>query len=150
MTTHLSRLRLPRWISRPFIHCREPWGQVIDWETLEQSRASSRAAALPSQGLNVIYTGVVPIIYKAQRTLLTSLIESIGWAFVMIAGVMMVLLRSGKVSAGNLLSVRGGMLSMFPNVFPVGCHLWHHGSHEYHGGHRLNDDCKCCHGRGGG
>ena len=94
-------------------------GSVIDWETLGKSRAEPREKVLPSQGLNVVYTGVVPIIYKAQRTLLTSLIESIGWAFVMIAGVMMILLRSGKLSAGNLLSIRGGMLSMFPNVFPV-------------------------------
>jgi uncharacterized protein len=56
-----------------------------------------------------IYTGVVPVVYKAQRTLLNSLIESIGWAFVMIAVVMIVLLRS----------VRAGMVSMIPNVFPV-------------------------------
>jgi len=56
-----------------------------------------------------IYTGVVPVVYKAQRTLLHSLIESIGWAFVMIAFVMMFVLRSPKA----------GLISMFPNVFPV-------------------------------
>ena len=49
------------------------------------------------------------MVYKAQRTLLTSLIRSTGWAFVMIAIVMMILLRSS----------RAGMLSMIPNVFPV-------------------------------
>jgi uncharacterized protein len=69
--------------------------------------------------IHVVYTGVVPIVYKAQRTLLTSLIDSIGWAFVMIALVMMVLLRSGPVTLGNLLNVRGGMISMMPNVFPI-------------------------------
>jgi predicted RND superfamily exporter protein len=89
--------------------------ETINWEQL----ATVKTSAMPGQGLKVIYTGVVPIIFKAQRTLLTSLIESIVWAFVMIAVVMMVLLRSGRVSAKNLLNVRGGMLSMLPNVFPV-------------------------------
>lgn len=67
------------------------------------------------------YTGIVPIVYKAQRTLLHSLIESIGLAFVMIALVMMILLRRWRerVSVGNLLNVRGGLISMLPNVFPV-------------------------------
>lgn len=61
------------------------------------------------QKVSVVYTGLVPIVYKAQRTLLTSLIQSTGLAFVMIAGVMMLLLRSP----------RAGLISMFPNVFPV-------------------------------
>ncbi len=61
------------------------------------------------QSISCIYTGVVPVVYKAQRTLLVSLVESTGWAFVMIAGVMVVVLRS----------LRGGVLSMLPNVFPV-------------------------------
>lgn len=59
--------------------------------------------------LAVVYSGVVPLVYKAQRTLLTSLIESIGWAFALIAVVMMLLLRSPSA----------GMVSMLPNVFPV-------------------------------
>jgi len=92
----------------------------VDWEQLGVAKKSQLSEqSLPGQGLQVIYTGVVPIVFKAQRTLLTSLIESIAWAFVMIAVVMMVLLRSGRVTAQNLLSVRGGMLSMLPNVFPV-------------------------------
>ena len=62
-----------------------------------------------SQKVSVVYTGLVPIVYKAQRTLLTSLIQSTGLAFVMIAGVMILLLRSP----------RAGLISMFPNVFPV-------------------------------
>ena len=69
--------------------------------------------------IHVVYTGVVPIVYKAQRTLLTSLIDSIGWAFVMIALVMMVLLRVGPVTPWNLLNVRAGLISMIPNVFPI-------------------------------
>ncbi len=66
--------------------------------------------------IDVTYTGVVPIVYKAQRTLLHSLINSIGWAFVMIAAVMMVLLRRRKYWP---LNVRGGLISMIPNVLPV-------------------------------
>lgn len=79
----------------------------------------SKTAAELGDPIHVVYTGIVPIVYKAQRTLLTSLIDSIGWAFVMIAAVMMFLLRSGPFTMGNLLNVRGGLLSMVPNVFPV-------------------------------
>ncbi len=75
----------------------------------------------PDTQVFTAYTGIVPIVYKAQRTLLTSLIESIGLAFVMIAIVMMILLRNWRerVRFGNLLNVRGGALAMLPNVFPV-------------------------------
>ena len=62
-----------------------------------------------SRPVNAVYTGVVPVVYKAQKTLLQSLVESTGWAFVMIAVVMIALLRSPQA----------GMLSMLPNVFPV-------------------------------
>ena len=68
-----------------------------------------------------IYTGIVPIVYKAQRALLQSLIQSIALAFVMISCVMMLLLRDWRSPVGpkNLLNIRGGMVSMLPNVFPV-------------------------------
>lgn len=68
-----------------------------------------------------IYTGIIPIVYKAQNQLLISLVKSIALAFVMIAVVMMLLLRNwrGPVSPGNLINIPGGMLSMLPNVFPV-------------------------------
>lgn len=70
--------------------------------------------------ISAIYTGVIPIVYKAQRTLLRSLIDSIALAFVTIALVMMVLLRDWKTfSFGGLINFRGGLLSMLPNVFPV-------------------------------
>ncbi|MEZ6099673.1 MAG: MMPL family transporter [Pirellulaceae bacterium] len=57
----------------------------------------------------VVYTGLVPIVYKAQRTLLDSLTQSTFWAFAMISVVMVLLLRS----------LRAGLLAMVPNVFPV-------------------------------
>ena len=66
--------------------------------------------------IEVTYTGVVPIVYKAQRTLLHSLINSTAWAFVMITIVMMFLVRTKK---RQLLNVRGGLVSMIPNVLPV-------------------------------
>ncbi|MFK7767814.1 MAG: RND family transporter [Mariniblastus sp.] len=71
--------------------------------------------------ITAMYTGIVPIIYKTQRSLLQSLIESIGLAFVMISVVMMLLLRDWKSrwGANNFLNIRGGMISMLPNVFPV-------------------------------
>lgn len=75
--------------------------------------------------LTAIFTGVVPVIYKAQRTLLVSLTESIGMAFVLIAGVMFVLLNPGRsvrslLRPANLLSgMAAGSVAMIPNVFPV-------------------------------
>ena len=41
--------------------------------------------------IEAIYTGVIPVVYKAQRTLLTSLADSIALAFVLIAIVMVIL-----------------------------------------------------------
>ncbi len=61
------------------------------------------------ENVSAVYTGLVPVVYKAQRTLLDSLIKSTMWAFGMISVVMMLLLRSP----------RAGLLSMLPNVFPV-------------------------------
>jgi len=71
--------------------------------------------------VSAVYTGVIPIVYKAQRTLLSSLFESIFLSFVMIAFVMAVLLRPWKEPIGmhNLLNLRGGLLSMLPNAFPI-------------------------------
>lgn len=75
--------------------------------------------------MDVVYTGIVPVVYKAQRTLLESLIQSVAWAFVLIALVMVCLLspaRSvlGAFRPGNLMrAVGSGAISMVPNVFPV-------------------------------
>ncbi|MEM7783873.1 MAG: MMPL family transporter, partial [Planctomycetota bacterium] len=82
-----------------------------------------RESDQPDENIDVVamYTGIIPIVYKAQRSLLQSLIESIGLAFVMISVVMMLLLRdwNSPTRPGNLLNIRGGMVSMLPNVFPV-------------------------------
>ncbi len=74
-----------------------------------------------TEKIRVTYTGVVPIVYKAQHTLLNSLVISIFWAFVMIAGVMVFLLGNWERPFKPLRAVNlgGGALSMLPNVFPV-------------------------------
>ncbi len=75
--------------------------------------------------MQVIYTGVVPVVYKAQRTLLASLGESIALAFVLITVVMVVLLNPGRTMKQRLNprhlidGVAAGALSMIPNMFPV-------------------------------
>jgi len=72
-------------------------------------------------GVAAIYTGIVPIVYKAQGALLKSLIESTAGSFISIAVIMMALLRDWKGSwgIGNWLNFRGGLVAMFPNVFPI-------------------------------
>ncbi|MEN0109591.1 MAG: MMPL family transporter, partial [Planctomycetota bacterium] len=64
---------------------------------------------IPAEQARAVYTGVVPVVYKTQRELLVSLRESIGWATVLIACVMVVVLRSPAA----------GVASMIPNVFPI-------------------------------
>ncbi len=53
-------------------------------------------------GFDTTYTGTVPIVYKAQTTLLKSLRESIGMAFGMILVVMIFLLRNGRMSLSRV------------------------------------------------
>ena len=94
-------------------------GMMTAWERAKASKSDRDGDN--DVIVSASYTGIVPIVYKAQRSLLHSLINSICLAFGMIAIVMMVLLRNWgqRVSAGNLLNFRGGMVSMLPNVFPV-------------------------------
>ncbi len=70
----------------------------------------SGESAIAGKAANVaVYTGVVPLVFKTQRELLASLRRSIGWATVLIAGVMVLVLRSPTA----------GIASMIPNVFPI-------------------------------
>lgn len=64
---------------------------------------------VPATEATTVYTGVVPLVYKTQRELLTSLKDSILSATVLIAIVMMFVLRG----------VTAGVASMLPNVFPI-------------------------------
>ena len=69
----------------------------------------AKTAAERDAPIHVVYTGVVPLVYKAQRSLLESLIKSTFWAFVTITPFMIFLLRSAPA----------GLVMMLPNVLPV-------------------------------
>lgn len=59
--------------------------------------------------LSAVYTGVVPVVYKAQRALLDSLIESTLWSFLTITPLLMLVSRG----------IRAGLVTMLPNALPV-------------------------------
>ena len=110
--------------SKNFVDARDHFFEVnpVNKESISMT-ASERLVENENADISVVaeYTGIVPIVYKAQRSLLQSLIESICLAFIMIAVVMMILLRDWKrkASLGNSLNVGGGMVSMLPNIFPI-------------------------------
>mgnify|MGYP001487076235 CR=1 FL=1 len=58
---------------------------------------------------NIIYTGVVPIVYKAQQALLDSLVQSSWGSFITITPLMMFVCRG----------VFAGAVAMIPNVLPI-------------------------------
>lgn len=59
--------------------------------------------------VSVMHTGAIPIVYKAQRALLESLIESTLWSFLTITPLVMWVTRG----------VGSGIVAMFPNLMPV-------------------------------
>ena len=77
-------------------------------ETL-RSRVDPMIDAKGIDGVRAIYTGVIPLIYKAQRQLFADLVRSFLLAFGVIAVVMMVALGS----------IPAGLLAMVPNLFPA-------------------------------
>ncbi len=100
--------------------------RAIQHKSVQPELVGDRIPNVDGSGnLQVIYTGVVPVVYKAQRTLLVSLVNSIGLAFVLIAAVMIVLLNPGRfplnwLRPGNFGNgVAAGAISMIPNLFPV-------------------------------
>jgi len=62
-----------------------------------------------NEGIVAVYTGVVPLVYQTQHELMRGLFNSLTMAFVLIAFVMMLMLKSPSA----------GLLSMIPNIFPV-------------------------------
>ncbi|MEO1616738.1 MAG: MMPL family transporter [Planctomycetota bacterium] len=101
-------------------------GTEILSRTIEHELTDDRTPVVSGGGaMQVVYTGAVPVVYKAQRTLLGSLVESIGLAFILIAIVMVVLLNPAR-SPLPMLAPRNfgsgfmaGAVSMIPNMFPV-------------------------------
>jgi uncharacterized protein len=87
--------------------------RVIDLKVKPLAVSSTMSALSPQNDawLSAVYTGVVPIVYKAQRELLQSLIESTLWSFLTITPLMMFVTRS----------MRAGAVAMIPNILPVLC-----------------------------
>lgn len=71
--------------------------------------ANVQTAYERKETLSAVYTGVVPIVYKAQRALLDSLIASTFWSFVTITPLMIFVARG----------LWAGLVAMLPNVLPV-------------------------------
>lgn len=72
----------------------------------DQNKAGAAANAFE---LSAVYTGVVPIVYQAQRALLNSLSESTFYSFITITPIMMFVSRS----------VLAGCVAMIPNLLPI-------------------------------
>jgi uncharacterized protein len=86
------------------------YGQFIDHlkQAVEPVMAEERQREV--KGIEgVVYTGVVPVVYQAERELLSGLIDSFFLAFAMIAAMMGMVFRD----------VRAGLYTMLPNVWPV-------------------------------
>jgi predicted RND superfamily exporter protein len=66
-------------------------------------------AANAERPVSVVYTGVVPLVYKAQRTLLEGLVDSTFWSFVTITPLLILVARS----------FWAGLVAMIPNAVPV-------------------------------
>jgi predicted RND superfamily exporter protein len=79
---------------------------IVDARRMLEPADATIAVATP---IKAVYTGVVPIVYKASRALLDSLIQSSFWSFITITPLIMIVCRS----------VRGGAVVMLPNVLPV-------------------------------
>lgn len=94
---------------------------VVDARDFRFNAYDHQALSSSKRGdqIHTIYTGVVPVVYKAQRTLLDSLLDSTRYAFVSIALCLMVLLRRGRLRPWNFLNVRAGLVAMLPNMFPL-------------------------------
>lgn len=69
-----------------------------------------REQLAPYAGVSHLVTGMVPLFLRTQQAVLESLIRSFALAFAVIALVMMFLLHS----------VRAGLITMLPNLLPVG------------------------------
>lgn len=83
--------------------------QIVDPILAEHSGKLAALESTTEGPINAVYTGVVPIVYKAQRALLESLVESTCWSFMTITPLLMFV--CGGFSAG--------IVTMLPNVLPI-------------------------------
>jgi hypothetical protein len=84
---------------------------VIDVRNHTYSPGTAQPTAWQSNPASVaaVYTGVVPIVYKAQRMLLDSLVQSTFWSVITITPLLMWIARS----------FAAGTVAMLPNVLPI-------------------------------
>ncbi|PQO42357.1 efflux RND transporter permease subunit [Blastopirellula marina] len=78
-------------------------------DLMQRVREAVEDALEDQPPIEPIYSGSVPLVFKAQSEMLNDLIKSFGLAFVMIAGIMMLLLRSFLT----------GLFCMVPNILPT-------------------------------
>ncbi|UUO09138.1 MMPL family transporter [Blastopirellula sp. J2-11] len=92
------------------ISARVPAGDRLHYGDL-MDRVKKNVDSILADHPNIapIYSGSVPLVFKAQTEMLNDLIKSFGLAFIMIAGIMIVLLRN----------VFTGFFSMVPNILPT-------------------------------
>ncbi|MCO8122305.1 MMPL family transporter [Stieleria sp. TO1_6] len=81
----------------------------LDYGQFAESLRQTIRPLLEQNKVRGTYTGVIPLIYKAQRQLLQDLFRSFLAAFGVIALVLMVVLRS----------ITAALLAMIPNLFPA-------------------------------
>ncbi|WP_197230961.1 efflux RND transporter permease subunit [Novipirellula artificiosorum] len=81
----------------------------LDYGQFAESLRQRIAPLLSEQNATGTFTGVIPLIYKAQRQLLQDLFRSFIAAFAVIGVVLVLVLRS----------VTAAMLAMIPNLFPA-------------------------------
>ncbi|MCP4169718.1 MAG: MMPL family transporter [Fuerstiella sp.] len=84
----------------------------VDLEVLTQeidAIASNHLASVGSPYTGHVVTGLIPVFLRTQQAVLESLIRSFGMAFIVIAVVMMIVLRSPMA----------GVFTMLPNLMPV-------------------------------
>lgn len=82
--------------------------QIVD-PIVAQHSGNLASLEIADTPIKAVYTGVVPIVYKAQRALLESLVESTLWSFMTITPLLMIVSRG----------VRAGLVTMLPNVLPI-------------------------------
>ncbi len=92
-------------VVNPMIEQRnEEWGNRI-----YLASDSSSASQPHPPALSAVFTGVIPIVYKAQRALLDSLTQSTFWSFTTITPLLMFVSRG----------IWSGLVAMLPNCLPV-------------------------------
>jgi uncharacterized protein len=85
------------------------YGDFVDDIKTEVEPALRNESGQKIAGVSAVYTGLVPLVYKAQNSLLDDLKESLGTAFLIMAVLMSVVYRSPPA----------GFLVMLPNVWPM-------------------------------